>query len=346
MSQGLITALQGKLEKFFTARLLSLPSGVKRGMANMLAPKPAVELDANVRLLLAAGERRPNFIQENVAVSRQIYTDIVTLLDMPYEKVEQVRDHQVPVAGGEVLLREYRPHFTGTLTSALLFIHGGGFTIGSVDDYDHLCRWLANTLDRPVFSLDYRLAPEHAYPTAVEDSLAAWEWLQAQALELGIDPTKIAVAGDSAGGCLSVIVSQQAKVKPVAQCLIYPTVDQTGDYASKREFAEGYGLTKELKAWFIGHYLPEGTDLTHPYVSPVLTKDLSDQPTTILITATDPLRDEGLAYGKRLEDAGVVVSYLHYPQLVHGFVTMGGMVPAARAAIEEITAELGKLLKQ
>src|SRR5699024_2487497 len=206
-------------------------------------------------------------------------------LDRHFEKVEQVRDHYVPVQDGQVLLREYRPHFTATLTSAVFFIHGGGFTIGSVSDYDNFCRWFANALDRPVFSLDDRLAPEQVYPTAVEDTLAAWEWLQTQALELGVDPKKIAVAGDSAGGCLSVILSQQAKVKPVAQCLIYPTVDQTGEYVSKEEFAAGYGLTKELKKWFTDQYLPVGTDLSHPYVSPLLTPELGDQPTTIMITA-------------------------------------------------------------
>ncbi len=346
MKQGFFATARAKVERFTVAGLLSLPSGVKRGMARLLAPAPAVPLDANIRFLLAASEHQPNFIQKDVAVSRKIYTDALALLDRPFEKVEQVRDHQVPVKGGQVLVREYRPRLAATPTSAVFFIHGGGFTIGSVADYDNFCRWFANTLGRPVFSLDYRLAPEHRYPTAVEDTLAAWEWLQAQALELGVDPQKIAVAGDSAGGCLSVILSQQAKVKPVAQCLIYPTVDQTGEYASKTEFAEGYGLTKELKKWFMDHYLPADTDLTHPYVSPLLTPELGDQPTTILVTATDPLRDEGLAYGKRLEEAGVAVTYFHYSNLIHGFVTMGGLVPAAGKAVEEFTAELSKLLKQ
>lgn len=346
MSKGPVAAVRGKVERFVVARLLSLPNGIKRTLAHRLAPKTAVKLDANVQLLLAASEHQPNFIQKDVAVSRSIYTDALALLDRPFESVEQVRDHSIPVKEGNVLLREYRPHHTATLTSAVFFIHGGGFTIGSVADYDNFCRWFANALDRPVFSLDYRLAPEHIYPTAVEDTLAAWEWLQGQALELGIDPQKIAVVGDSAGGCLSAILSQQATVKPLVQCLIYPTVDQTGDYASKEEFAEGYGLTKELKKWFTDQYLPADADLTHPYVSPLLTPDVSGQPTTIMITATDPLRDEALAYGKRLEEAQVPVTYFHYSQLVHGFLTMGGLVPAARQAVEEITAELSQLLKQ
>src|SRR5699024_7300097 len=237
--------------------------------------------------------------------------------------------HQVAVIGGRITLREYRPRFTGVLTHAVFFSHGGGFTIGTAAEYDRLCRWLAHRLDCPVFSLDYRLAPEHKFPTGIEDALAAWKWLQREALELGVDPEKIAVMGDSAGATISAVIAQQAKQKPVAQCLIYPTTDQTKVYPSAEKFGEGYGLTKEIMDWFRNHYLPEGADLTDPRISPLLAQCLTGLPSTVMITATDPLRDEGLAYGLKLEEAGVPVTYLHYPQLVHGFASMGGAVPAA-----------------
>ncbi len=345
MIKGPLVTARRKVERFAVARLLSLPESMKLALANRLSPPQAVPLDADVRLLLAVAERRPNFIQEDVAVSRRIYADTLALLDRAREPVAWVKDHQVPVKDGRVLVREYVPRHTAALTSAVFFIHGGGFTIGCVEDYDNFCRWLANKLDKPVFSLDYRLAPEHKYPTAVEDTLAAWEWMQENALELGVDPKRIAVAGDSAGGCLSVILSQQAKQKPLVQCLVYPTVDQTQDYPSRQQFAQGYGLTKELKQWFMGQYIEEGTDLTHPYASPFLTETLEDQPPAIMVTATDPLRDEALAYGKKLEEAAVQVTYFHYPHLVHGFVTMGGLVPAARVAVEEFVNELNRHLQ-
>lgn len=340
-----LAAVQNKVEKAFLGGVLSLPNGVKRGLAAMLSPRPSEYLDANIRFLLAAAEHRPSLVQEDVNKSRQLYGQIINALDMPFRRLERVRDHQIAVIGARIALREYRPRYTGVLTHAVFFSHGGGFTIGSADEYDRLCRWLAHHLDCPVFSLDYRLAPEHKFPTGIEDALAAWKWLQREALELGIDPDKIAVMGDSAGATISAVIAQQAQNKPIAQCLIYPTTDQTQRYPSEEKFGEEYGLTAEVMGWFRNHYLPEDADVTDPRLSPLLAESLVGLPSTIMITATDPLRDQGLAYGLRLEEAGVPVTYLHYPKLVHGFASMGGAVPAARRAMEEICAALNPLMK-
>ncbi|HLR17202.1 MAG TPA: alpha/beta hydrolase [Alcanivoracaceae bacterium] len=340
-----LTSMQNKVEKLVVSGVLALPNGVKRGLAAMLSERPHQRLDADVRFLLATAEHRPSLAQADVNKSRQLYAQMINLLDMPYQRLEHVRDHQVALMGGRIKLREYRPRHTGVLTHAVFFSHGGGFTIGDVESYDRLCRWIAHRLDCPVFSLDYRLAPEHQYPVAIDDAIAAWKWLQREALELGIDPDKITVMGDSAGATISAVLAQQVENKPMAQCLIYPSTDQSRVFPSAEEFGEGYGLTTEVMAWFRQQYLPADADVHDPRISPLLAEDLSGLPNTLMITATDPLRDEGLAYGHRLEEAGVAVKYLHYPKLVHGFVSMGGMVPAARRALEDICDALIPLMK-
>jgi acetyl esterase len=229
-----------------------------------------------------------------------------------------------------------------------MFIHGGGFTIGDVPTYDGVCRMLANRLRAVVVSVDYRLGPEHPYPAAVNDCLMAWDWLAEHAPSLAIDPQRIGVMGDSAGGNLSAIVSllaqQQGKPMPKAQCLVYPTTDLSHQTDSMDRYGQHLGLTRDLVSYFDRNYLPEEEDLKQVTLSPLYADSLQGQPPAVVAVCLDPLHDEGVQYADRLAEAGTGVSVLRYPHLIHGFFGMGGMIEAADAALAEICNEFAAIL--
>ncbi len=254
--------------------------------------------------------------------------------------IGRVEDLSIPGPGGEIPIRIYSDGHGG-LRPALVYFHGGGFVFGNLDTHDAVCRALAKESGAVVISVDYRLAPEHKFPAAVEDSLAATLWVVANAERLGIDANRIAVGGDSAGGNLATVIAMRCRDAGgpalAAQVLLYPVTDVSSfDTGSHRDFAEGYFLTRGAMEWFTGHYLASDDQKGHPHVSPLRAPNLSGLPPALVITAEfDPLRDEGEAYAQRLQQAGVPVTVTRYPGMIHGFVSMLGVLAGGRQAIKE-----------
>jgi acetyl esterase len=264
----------------------------------------------------------------------------------PFEDVAAVVDHRVPVAGGEITVRAYSPGGRGP-HPALVYYHGGGWVIGDLYTHDGICRSLANAARCAVLSVDYRLAPEWKYPVAADDSYAALEWAVANAARLEIDPRRIAVGGDSAGGNLATVVALMARERSgpalVHQVLIYPVTDHDLNTRSYVENATGYVLTREGMRWFWNHYLGRDAQGREPHASPLRASSLAGLPPALVITAEyDPLRDEGEAYAARLRDAGVPVTLTRYPGMFHGFIRMTRFLDQARIAHDEIASSLQK----
>lgn len=259
-------------------------------------------------------------------------------------------DAVVPVHGLELATvadrpaRIYRPAAEGPRPT-VLYLHGGGYVVGDLDTHDQVCRRLANDADAVVVSVDYRLAPEHPFPAAYDDALAAADWVAARLGDLGGSPV-LGVGGDSAGGNLSCGVAQAMPDRIAAQLLIYPATDVPGEYPSRVENAHGYFLEQPTLGWFMGHYLAgtSDVDLGDPRLSP-LRGDLTGQPPAVVATAEfDPLRDEGEAYAAALRDAGVTVDCVRYDGLVHGFADMGVFSSAALDAVADVNKRFAALL--
>ncbi|VXB67265.1 alpha/beta hydrolase [Nocardioides sp. AX2bis] len=259
-------------------------------------------------------------------------------------------DNRVPVGdvaevdAGGVPARLYRPEGDGPWPT-LVWIHGGGWVVGDLDTYDQTCRRFCRDGQMAVLSVDYRLAPEAPFPAAVEDSLTAVRWALAHRAELG-GSDLVAVGGDSAGGNLSAIAAQELSGELAAQVLIYPSTDMAGDYPSRAENAEGYFLDLATMVWFSGHYLSGGErlDLADPRLSPIAGTVAGVAPAVVVTAEYDPLRDEGEAYADALTAAGVDVDRTRYDGLVHGFLDMGAMSPAADAALDDVIARTKALL--
>lgn len=246
------------------------------------------------------------------------------------EQVHEIRD----VSAGGVPSRLYRPN-ANTDLGLLVYYHGGGWVIGGLDSHDAVCRSLANRMGHAVLSVDYRLAPEHVFPAAVEDALCSVRWAYENATELGINPDRIAVGGDSAGGNLAAVVAQQRPVPLVFQMLIYPATDMTQSFGSQKENAAGPVLTEQAMDWFIGHYMPSTADRKDPLASPHFSPDalLKGAPPALIITAElDPLRDEGEEYGRRLIANGVSASIVRYNGMFHSFFGMHQLLDDANSA--------------
>ena len=246
------------------------------------------------------------------------------------EEVHEIRN----VDAGGVPCRLYRPSAQKDL-GLLVFYHGGGWVIGDIESHDAVCRSLANRMGHAVLSVDYRLAPEHPWPAAAEDALCSLRWAYENADELGINPDRIAVGGDSAGGNLAAIVAQQRPVPLVFQMLIYPATDMTQSLSSHEENAAGPVLTAQAMKWFIDHYMKPGSNLKDPLASPLFSPDslLQGAPPALIITAQfDPLRDEGEAYGARLIENGVTASIVRFNGMFHAFFGMLSFLDDAESA--------------
>jgi acetyl esterase len=252
-----------------------------------------------------------------------------------------VRNLAIPGPAGEIHVRLYAP-LHRQRAGTLVYIHGGGFVVGSLDSFDGLCRTLANRAGTTVVSVDYRRAPEHRFPAALEDCLAVAVWAAAGGAEPLGGGGPVVVAGDSAGGSLAALVAIAARDRGgpslLGQVLLYPMTDATMSMPSMRELAEGHYLTAADVAWFWAHYLGE-TDGTTPApgASPLQVEDLSDLPPALVVTAGyDPLRDEGDAYAKQLSDAGNTVQRRSFDGMIHGFVRMTALFDSATVALAEV----------
>jgi acetyl esterase len=267
-------------------------------------------------------------------------------MPVPLAEVGKIEDRTIPGPdGNEVPVRVYWPVDTAPSLPAVVFFHGGGWVIGGIESHDATVRSLVDQTGFVFVSVDYRLAPEHRYPAAADDCYAATAWVAANAASLGIDPARIAVAGDSAGGNLAAVVALMARDRGgpalAFQLLVYPCTDTaTGSYASYDENAKGYFLTTESMHWFYDHYCGDA-DRSHPYLAPMNADDLSGLPPALVITAEfDPLRDEGEAYAARLREFGVAAESVRYDGQIHGFFSMTSMIDRAKDAQAAAAAAL------
>jgi acetyl esterase len=276
---------------------------------------------------------------------RRLEAEIVAA--RPASPMTRVEALEIPRPAGTLPARLYVPPAApGAEAPLLVYYHGGGWVIGDLDTHDGPCRFLASHSGVAVLSVDYRLAPEHPFPAAAEDAIAAYSWAAVNAARLGFDPNRIAVGGDSAGGNLAAAVCLMAREQtappPALQLLIYPVTDASGaEMPSRQMFDEGFLLTRRDMDFFENHYLPPGSDRDDPRVSVLKAEDLSGLPPAYVATAGfDPLRDEGEAYALRMRDAGVRVTLRRHPGLVHTFANLTAICPSARWAMLELAAAL------
>jgi acetyl esterase len=259
------------------------------------------------------------------------------VLDIKPEPVFLVDDKRIPGPGVEIPLRVYTPRKPSGPFPVLVWLHGGGHVVGSVAGYDAICRSLALQADCIVVSVHYRLAPEHRFPAGVEDSFAALTWVGHHASELGADPGRIAIGGDSAGGNLAAVCAILARdagfPRLVFQLLVYPRTAPDEESPSHHEFAEGYVLTRKTIFWFHDHYRSSEEDRKDFRYAPLICDDLSSLPPALIIVGEyDPLRDEGIAYAERLKREGNTVELANYSGMVHAFFSMGAAIDAGRRA--------------
>jgi acetyl esterase len=281
---------------------------------------------------------------------RQQLRTMVTLMDEPAPALPRIENVEIPGPAGRIPARVYDPSPGTSPRPVVEYLHGGGWVQGDLETHHSLCARLAQRSDAIVVAIDYRLAPEHKFPAAVDDAFAAYRWLRSHAAELGGNPSRVAVAGDSAGGNLTAVVSQLAALErvpvPTCQVLIYPAVDFTLDTASHRELADGHVIPRDRILWYSEQYLPADLDRNDPRASPLRAKDLAGQPPALIITAGfDPLRDEGHAYAERLGAAGVQVVHREYPGQIHAFVSLTKAIPQGLTCTWEIADYLRELFR-
>ncbi len=352
MKQASSRSIRDRAEASLVAAAFALPSAVKR---RITGPPVVIEgntLDADAHLLLTLAKTRPlpshsTDPQSLAAASANLTRTAIMMGGRP----AQVRTEEISVSGadGPLRARLYVP--TADSGALLAYFHGGGWVQGGIESHDAPCRLLAETSGARVISVDYRLSPEFAFPTPVNDAYSAYQDIVDRAEEFGADPTRIAVGGDSAGGHLSATVALRArddgKTPPAAQLLIYPATDFHEKAPSRTTFGEGFFLTEANMNFYESSFLGKDADRLDPLVSPLRAPDVAGLPPAIVITAGfDPLRDEGEAYAARLRDNGVHVTDRRYPGFIHGFVNILGPSAGSRAAVAEIGGMLRALLSR
>ena len=305
----------------------------------MLSPK----LDPAVRQLLEAAEAEGNPPLESFSPeeARKLAIESLKTAGGTPEPVRSIENLRIPGPDCEIPIRIYTPDAPAP-RPALVYFHGGGWVVCDLDTHDVVCTAIAHRAGAVVIAVDYRLAPEHKFPAAVTDSYAATAWVASNVTKLGIDPKRISVGGDSAGGNLAAVVSLKSRDEDgpaiALQVMVYPATDLSSfDTPSYQEFGENHYLTKSEMEWFRQHYLRSMEDARDPHASPLLASDLSRLPPVLIITAEcDPLRDEGEAYAKRLANDGVPVTYTCYPGMIHPFFSLSGAIPQAFDAIQQV----------
>jgi acetyl esterase len=323
-----------------------------RAIRRLLGPPPRLdgqELAPDIQMLLALAKLNGEISLVEGRTAEQAREEnregarVVTGRPQPVARAESL---SIPGPGGEMEARLYvalgapRPP-----QPLLVYFHGGGWVVGDLDTHDGLCRFLAEHSGCRVLSVAYRLAPEHPFPAPVEDVAAAFAWAHEHAGELGADPNRIAVGGDSAGGNLSaalcLLTRDGGGPMPAMQLLLYPVTDVVGGQASRDTFAQGFLLTRDDMEWFEGHYIPDGIPDDEPRASVMRAADVSGLPHAYVATAGfDPLRDEGEIYAARMREAGVRVVLQRHPGLIHGFANLTQVCPSARTAMLEVAGAL------
>jgi acetyl esterase len=296
-------------------------------------------------MIIASG--RPPIETLTPVEARAVYLASKAILQPDPEAVAEVEELRAQGPAGPIPLRLYRgqPSAQAHAQPVVVYFHGGGWVIGDLESHDQLCRALANAVPCTVIAVDYRLAPEHKFPAAVEDAIAATRWIAENAEQLKVDGKRLAVAGDSAGGNLAAVVSIAARdsgaVAPIFQFLIYPGTDMAMQTASIRRHAEQLPLTRKGMQWFVDHYLRGPQDVSDWRASPLRAASLAGLPPALIITAGfDPLSDEGAALAKALSSADVPVELAPFEGQIHGFITMGRIVADARRATDLGAARL------
>ncbi len=304
------------------------------------------QVEALLEMIRKAGARP--FEMLTPAEARAAYAAGRDVMQPAAETVAKVRDLSIPTANGDLKLRVYRGKGTqaGDAIPCMVFLHGGGWVIGDLESHDRFCRALANRAGICVVAVDYRLAPEHRFPAAIDDSAAALKWVSDNAAGLGIAPGRIGVGGDSAGGNLAAVLALMGRdgTAPATmfQALIYPVLDLTASSDSYRRVTSGVPLTAATMHYFIDHYTPQMSDRLDWRASPAKAASLKDAPPALVLTvAHDPLCDEGRAYAQRLEGEGVRVTSVHLSDHMHGMVMHGKLIRASNLVVDHIGAVIG-----
>ena len=306
----------------------------------------SVTLDSDAAAVFKAFQEagRPPYETVSPAEAREFYAQARFVSNPEPPELEKVQPIAIPSPAGPIPARIYTPknlRKADGLAPCLVFFHGGGWVIGDLDSHDVVCRKLADEGELIVMSVDYRLAPEHKFPAAVDDAIAATRWIAEHAKQHSIDPSRLMVGGDSAGGNLAAVVAIAARdgngPDIAGQVLIYPAIDFAMTHPSHREPETSILLTHSVILWFRDHYLNGVADVHDWRASPARAKTLIGLPPAYVLTAgADPLRDEGEEYARRLTEAGVPVTYRHFPGQFHGFFTMGKLLQQANVAASEI----------
>jgi acetyl esterase len=323
--------LRTRIERAVARAFVRLPTPVLRSMVGPARRSPegyVLDLEIQSLVWLMTLRNGAHMGTHGLHEARRLMDHTGSLLASRVRGVS-VRDLAVRGGDGDRPARIYRPEAArGAGTPGLVWFHGGGFVIGSIESHDGICRRLAKEAGVVVLSVDYRLAPEHPFPAAVHDAVAATRWVVDNAATLGIHPRAIAVGGDSAGGNLAAVTAHALRTgphRPAFQLLIYPATDFTRGHPSHTHFNRGLVLTKESMDWFTQNYLPSKDDVRDPRASCIFADDLAGLPPAFVLTAGfDPLRDEGRAYAERMRAAGVVVEHHCSEAAVHGFLNMAG----------------------
>ncbi|WP_224449940.1 alpha/beta hydrolase [Haloprofundus salilacus] len=293
----------------------------------------------------------PEWRTMSVDCARRVEDDLFTPEGPPNDDgIEFVRDLAFEGPDGEVPIRVYRPDGEGPFPT-LVYYHGGGWTLGTLDSIDGVCRAFARRANCLVVSVDYRLAPEHPFPAAVDDAYAAVEWAAANAETFDGDAGSVGVAGTSAGGNLAAVTALRVRAfdgpELAHQTLLYPMIERNFERDSYVENAEGYLLSARDVRWFWEQYLRSPVDAYNPFAAPIRASDLSGLPPTTVVTAGfDPLCDEGVAYAERLSEAGVAVERRHYPAMIHGFLSLTDDVDVADEAMDAVAEDVRSALER
>jgi acetyl esterase/lipase len=305
---------------------------------------PTLDRDAQAVLDAMAASGAPHLSTLSVEQARERVRAALISRGPPLP-LRSVEDVSLPTPRGALRLRLYRPA-VGRLPVAL-FLHGGGWTVNDIDTHDELCRRLAKRSGWLLASVDYRKAPDHKHPAALEDAHLAYRWLLDNAESLGCTPSRRALMGESSGAMiaasLSVLLRDLGGPMPDHQVLAYPMTDSFDRWPSYRERGTGYILDRALMRWYFDHFLAADATAEQPYLIPLATEDLSGLPPTLILTAEfDPLRDEGIAYAKRLADAGVPVEHVHASDQMHGFLLLARALPKASALVDRVADWLAR----